>query len=126
MALTPEKKVKNQVVAILKAAEAYYFYPVTSGFGASGTPDIIVCYYGMFIGIECKAGKNTLSALQRQNIERINKAAGITLAINEDNIRDVYETLERIRKFRVAQDDVVQGVQYDAPASQLQNQGGGL
>jgi len=96
VALTPEKKVKNRVIAILKDRDAYYFYPVTSGFGASGVPDIIVCYFGWFIGIECKAGKNTLSALQRQNIARINAARGITLVINEDNIHEVTEILDKI------------------------------
>lgn len=96
MALTPEKKVKNRVIAILQARDAYYFYPVTGGFGASGVPDIIACYFGWFIGIECKAGKNTLSALQRQNIARINAARGITLVINEDNIHEVSETLDKI------------------------------
>lgn len=96
MALTPEKKVKNRVIAILQARAAYYFYPVTGGFGASGVPDIIVCYLGWFIGIECKAGKNTLSALQRQNIARIEKAGGITLVINEDNIHEVSEILDKI------------------------------
>lgn len=96
MAQTNERKVKNRVTAILKDRDAYYFYPVTSGFGASGVPDIVVCYFGWFIGIECKAGKNTLSALQRQNIARINAARGITLVINEDNIHEVSETLDKI------------------------------
>lgn len=96
MAQTNERKVKNRVTAILKDRDAYYFYPVTSGFGASGVPDIIVCYFGWFIGIECKAGKNTLSALQRQNIARIDKAGGITAVINEDNIHEVSETLDKI------------------------------
>lgn len=96
MAQTNERKVKNRVTAILKDRDAYYFYPVTSGFGASGVPDIIVCYFGWFIGIECKAGKNTLSALQRQNIARINAARGITLVINEDNTHEVSETLDKI------------------------------
>lgn len=99
MALTPERKVKNSVTATLKARDVYYFYPVTGGFGASGVPDIIVCYFGWFIGIECKAGKNTLSALQRQNIARINAARGITLVINEDNIHEVSETLDKIEEW---------------------------
>jgi len=57
MAMTPEKKVKNAVVAILKEYGAYYFYPVTGGYGSSGVPDIVACHLGKFIGIECKAGK---------------------------------------------------------------------
>ena len=59
MALTPEKKVKNKVVKLLKEYAAYYFFPATYGFGRSGVPDIIVCYRGHFIGVECKAGANT-------------------------------------------------------------------
>ena len=68
---TPERKVKDKVVAILKAHDAYYFYPVTGGFGASGVPDIVVCHHGFFIGIVCKAGMNVPTALQKQNFERI-------------------------------------------------------
>ena len=52
MAATPEKKVKSKVVVQLKELGAYYFYPVTSGFGASGVPDIIACYKGKYFGFE--------------------------------------------------------------------------
>lgn len=93
MAMTPEAKVKAKVVAILKDAGAYYFYPVTGGFGNSGVPDIIVCHQGQFIGIECKAGKNKPTPLQEQNLERITKAGGISLVINEENIYEVYRAL---------------------------------
>ena len=93
---TPEKKVKDKVVAILKTNDAYYFYPVTGGFGASGVPDIVVCHCGFFIGIECKAGKNTPTALQKQNLERIRNANGIALVINEENVEEVSDTLKRI------------------------------
>jgi hypothetical protein len=39
---TPEAKVKAKAVAQLKALGAYYFYPVTGGYGSSGVPDIVV------------------------------------------------------------------------------------
>ena len=57
MAMTPEKKVKQRVVNILKNMdeEVYYFFPATGGYGRSGVPDIVVCFDGMFYGIECKA-----------------------------------------------------------------------
>ncbi len=94
--MTPEARVKKKVVDILKAAGAYYFYPVTSGYGSSGVPDIVVCYNGYFIGIECKAGSNKPTALQQQNLLSIQRAKGIALVINEDNIGDVYATLARL------------------------------
>lgn len=93
MASTPESKVKAKVVAILKSAGAYYFYPVTGGFGNSGVPDIIVCHQGRFIGIECKAGKNKPTPLQEQNLERITQAGGISLVINEENVDEVRRAL---------------------------------
>ena len=51
MAMTPEAKVKKKVVAHLNMLGAYYFYPVTGGYGRSGVPDIIGCYKGQFFGI---------------------------------------------------------------------------
>jgi Holliday junction resolvase len=87
--MTPEKKVKTKVVAILKEFGAYYFYPVAGGYGASGVPDIICCYKGRFIGIECKAGKGKTTALQEKNIAQIIATGGKAIVVNEDNIDHV-------------------------------------
>ena len=89
MAMTPEAKVKKKVVEHLKTLGAYYFYPVTGGYGKSGVPDIIGCHNGAFFGIECKAGKKKPTALQEKNLSDIKKSGGISLVINEDNIDDV-------------------------------------
>lgn len=92
--MTPEAKVKKKVVVILKQYGAYFFYPVTGGYGRSGVPDIIVCHKGRFIGIECKSGKNKPTPLQEQNLNAIQAAGGISLVINEDNISTVEKTLQ--------------------------------
>ena len=86
MAKTPEKKVKDAVAAILKAHGVYFFFPTTYGMGRSGVPDIICCHRGRFIAIECKAGKNTTTVLQKVEIQGIEKAGGVALVINEDNL----------------------------------------
>ena len=86
MSKTPEKKVKDQCVTQLKALGAYYFYPVTGGYGASGVPDIVVCYRGLFVGIECKAGRGVPTALQEKNLNDIRLAGGLPLVINENNV----------------------------------------
>ena len=92
---TPEAKVKAKAVAQLKALGAYYFYPVTGGYGSSGVPDIVGCYNGTFFGIECKAGKNKTTALQEKNLDRIAESGGIALVINEDNINEVTTCLKQ-------------------------------
>ena len=88
MAATPEKKVKEKVVKVLKEMGAYYFYPFTGGYGRSGVPDIIGCYKGRFFGIECKAGKNKTTALQDREISLIHNAEGVAWVVNEEN-RDI-------------------------------------
>ena len=92
---TPEGKVKDKVVKILKQYGVYYFFPVTGGFGMSGIPDIICCHNGRFIAIECKAGKNNTTALQDAHIARIRAAGGVAVVINEENVNGLAETIGR-------------------------------
>ena len=92
MVITPEAKVKKVVVRQLKLLGAYYFYPVTGGYGASGVPDIVGCYKGKFFGIECKAGSNKPTPLQRKNLTDIELAGGIAVVVNEKNM-DIVEDL---------------------------------
>ena len=94
--MTPEAKVKKKVVAQLKDLGAYYFYPVTGGYGRSGVPDIIGCHEGLFFGIECKAGKNKLTPLQEKNLKQIAEAGGLGLVVNEDNVDAVMHVLTEL------------------------------
>lgn len=87
--MTPEAKVKKKVVDQLKKLGAYYFYPMTHGYGKSGVPDIVGCYGTKFFGIECKAGKNKPTALQEKNLREITMAGGIALVVNEENVKQV-------------------------------------
>ena len=84
--MTPEKKVKNKVVKILKANDCYHFYASTGGYGSPGVPDIIACYKGMFLGIECKANGNKPTALQNRNLSEIRKAGGYSMVIDETDL----------------------------------------
>ena len=81
-----EKKVKQKVCAKLKELGAYYFYASTGGYGASGVPDIVACYKGKVIGIECKANGNKATALQQKHLREISMQQGIALIIDETNI----------------------------------------
>ena len=84
--MTPEKKVKLKVKQILKDIGAYHCMPTTGGYGASGVPDIIACYQGKFIGIECKANGNKPTDLQQKNLTDILNSLGQSLVIDENNI----------------------------------------
>lgn len=92
--MTPEGKVKAKVVKVLKEMGAYYFSPVTGGFGRSGVPDIVGCHKGRFFAIECKAGNNRPTKLQEMNLDAIRDADGTALVINENNIEVLRTLLE--------------------------------
>jgi len=91
--MTPEAKVKKVVTQQLRNLGAYYFYPVTGGYGRSGVPDIVGCYQGKFFGIECKAGKNVPTPLQQINLDDIDKQKGIALVVNEKNMHSVRDLI---------------------------------
>jgi len=94
---TPESKVKKQVKEILKNLGAYYVMPVTSGYGNSGAPDFLVCYQGKFIGLECKAGKGRVTALQQRNLDRIDLAGGWSFVINEENVEQLNNLVNLVK-----------------------------
>ena len=50
-----------------------------------GIPDIVACYQGVFIGVECKANGNTPTVLQQKNLEAITKNGGLAFIIDEHN-----------------------------------------
>ena len=89
MAATPEKIVKKRVYALLDLYGAYYFSPMTHGYGRSGVPDIIACYEGKFLGIECKAGKNQPTALQQRELDNINKSGGFDFVVRLENMHEL-------------------------------------
>lgn len=94
MALTPERKVKQQVVDILKEYGVYYFFPAANGLGRAGIPDIIVCAYGSFLAIECKAAGGTTTKLQERELREIRRAGGTAMVINEENVQSLRPVLQ--------------------------------
>lgn len=97
MAATPEKRVKDKVVGILKAEGAYYFFPATHGYGRSGVPDIVACVNGHFLAVECKAGKNKPTTLQVREIEAIRRAGGVAVVANEENWDQVRALVHKMK-----------------------------
>jgi hypothetical protein len=87
VAQTPEGKVKKSVRRVLDGLGAYYVMPVTGGFGRQGAPDFLVCLKGKFFGIETKAGKGKLTALQEMNLKKIIDCGGVALVVREDDVK---------------------------------------
>ena len=90
----PESKVKDTCKKMLEVSGAYFFMPYQAGMGRAGVPDIVACYRGFMLGVECKAGKGKTTALQERELQRIRDAGGIALVINETNTHELQNTLD--------------------------------
>lgn len=84
MATTPEGKVKAKIKAVLKKHNVYYFMPMGFQFGRSGIPDFVCCHKGQFLAIEAKAPGGKVSALQRVEIDNINRHGGNAFIVASD------------------------------------------
>ena len=72
-----EKVFENKIKKLLKEKQAYYVKFFGCGITTAGTPDILACVNGHFIGIECKADNGRLSELQRLKLKAIQNSGGI-------------------------------------------------
>ena len=97
MAATPEAKVKAAVVKVLKEHDVYYFFPATYGMGRSGVPDIVCCVNGKFLAIECKAGNNIPTALQINEMSKIQRADGVALVVHGHSVGTLSGVIKLIK-----------------------------
>jgi hypothetical protein len=100
MAQTPEAKVKARIHAALKAAGAYAVNYIGGQYASNGTPDILACLSGRFIGIEAKAGRGKPTALQVLALKRIDEVGGLALCINENSLDYLEECLNDVKNAR--------------------------
>lgn len=91
---TPEKKVKDKLVRLLKKHGVWHCFPATYGRGRSGIPDVLVCAGGWFIGIECKAVTGKLTPAQAVELDNIKAANGI--AIEYRGTKEQHEALDSL------------------------------
>jgi Holliday junction resolvase len=94
--LTPEAKVKAKLRRLLEKFSAYYCCPVGSAYGKAGVPDFIVCYRGLFLAIEVKAGKNKPTALQQRELKLIQEAGGFAMVLYEEDLPSLERHLDSL------------------------------
>lgn len=92
--MLPEKKVENEIKKYLDYIGAYHVKIHGSAFMPAGTPDILACVKGVFVGIEVKKPKGgRVSDLQKFKLAQIEKAGGIGIVAN--SVLSVQERFER-------------------------------
>lgn len=89
-----EKTFENKVKLYLKQKGAYFIKTHGDRFSKVGVPDLIVCYKGLFIGIELKASNGKASELQLYNLREIEKSGGISYLLYPKDFEKFKKDLE--------------------------------
>ena len=91
---------EREIVAAIKkylsslGRDVFFWKEHGSVYGTNGVPDIICCYKGRFLGLECKLPGGRLTELQKRAIEKINRAGGVACRV--ESIEDVKRVIERV------------------------------
>jgi hypothetical protein len=93
-----ESDFQKNAEEFIRSKGGYVVKVHVSAYQNQGTPDILVCYRGFFIGFELKVDGNTLSALQKLRIRQIQNAGGIAKGIY--SLEEIEETLYEIQRLQ--------------------------
>ncbi|MDR1871988.1 MAG: hypothetical protein LBS60_08775 [Deltaproteobacteria bacterium] len=115
--MTPEAKVKKMIRDLAKSFRPYIFDTpqVMSAITRRGTPDILWCLGGLFIGIEVKAdAKSRFSKLQVEKLQAIHDAGGVAVGVHAGNFEDFERCVsEFVNHIRTSM--AILGVHEDVP-----------
>lgn len=79
--MAEEKNFENKIKKFLKDNNIFYVKFFANGYTVSGIPDILACIDGKFWGIEVKAEKGKISALQYEKIQNIADNNGVAVVV---------------------------------------------
>lgn len=89
-----EKKLQNDIIKYLKSNHIYYLKIHNGGYMVKGTPDLLICYKGLFIALELKDLKGVVSVAQLHQLKRIEDSGGISKVIyTYTEFIDLFNTL---------------------------------
>lgn len=94
--MAEEKQFENKVKRYLKSKNIYYFKYFGNAYSTPGILDLTLCINGKFVGVELKAEKGKVSALQEYNIKRIKESGGIAIVLRPSEFDRFKKTIERL------------------------------
>lgn len=88
----PESRLQRKIQDALRREGAFVFKMHGSTAMMSGLPDLVLCYRGLFIGLEVKMPGRGPSSIQYRRLQQIESAGGIA-----DVVHSVQEALNVLR-----------------------------
>ncbi len=95
---------EKDIVAAIKrylaslGSDVFFWKEHGGVYGTNGVPDIICCYKGRFLGLECKLPGGRLTELQKRAIDKINRAGGIARRVESvDDVKAIIQLADKER-----------------------------
>jgi Holliday junction resolvase len=93
-----ESSIQEDILKYLKEVGAYAVKIHVGSYQSQGTPDIICCYKGRFIGFELKNPGESATELQKYRIEQIQRAYGRAyVADSVEQVKEVLYDIDRVQ-----------------------------
>jgi Holliday junction resolvase len=91
----PERRYQTQLIAELRKRGAWVAKYPAGPHGTIGTPDLLACYRGYFLAIECKARREEPTTMQQRQLDLIREAGGIAIVawpgLDLDHLLDAFD-----------------------------------
>ena len=105
--MAAEKQFEEKVKKFLKEQGCYYIKTHGDRFSKKGTPDLIICCNGYFLGIELKAPTGKTSVLQVYHLNQIKQSGGIANVLYPKDFEDFKDLIKYLKTRSTIGDDVV-------------------
>jgi Holliday junction resolvase len=89
-----EAPLRRKITKYLERRGAYVCHPHGSAINAKGTPDLLVCYKGRFLGLEVKRPGKNATELQAHTLGEITEAGGVSSVIT--SVEEAEAILDRV------------------------------
>lgn len=77
----PEARLQRKIQDALRAREAFVFKIHGGPTMMVGLPDLVICYRGLFIGLEVKMPGSKPTTIQKHRLRQIRRAGGLAFVV---------------------------------------------
>lgn len=93
---TPEQALKKELKRLFTSRGAYVVPVAQGAYSKKGDPDMVLCYKGMFVGIEAKTYEGAQDTWQAVRMDQIHKAGGIYAIVRSvDAAQQLLDEIDR-------------------------------
>lgn len=105
--MASEKQFEEKVKKFLKEQGCYYIKTHGDRFSKKGTPDLIICCNGFFLGVELKAATGKPSELQLYHVDQIKDSGGIAQVLYPKDFEDFKKLIKFLKTRTTIGEDVI-------------------